>query len=129
MARQAILIGAWALRLLLAAFFLFVGYWKALGPYAALAEHRAWVADFPPWFARGLGWQEIVCALGLLVPAVAPVRGVAFWSAIGLLINQAVALGAHAMRGEAAQAAPQNLILIAALGAVAVATRGNRSKT
>jgi uncharacterized membrane protein YphA (DoxX/SURF4 family) len=115
------------LQALLAAFFLFVGYWKALGPIEALAEHRAWVAHFPDWLARGVGWSEIACAIGLLVPALPAVRGVAFWSAIVLAINQAAALSVHLSRGEAAQAAPQNIAIIAMLGAVVAASR-TRSK-
>ncbi|MBL8549012.1 MAG: DoxX family protein [Hyphomonadaceae bacterium] len=126
MLRLVGLVLIWALRALLAAFFLFVGYWKALGPIEALAEHRAWVAQFPDLFARAVGWSEILCAIGLLIPAFPATRRVALWSALILAINQLVALGVHAARGEAAQAAPQNVFLIVALSAIAWATARHR---
>lgn len=114
---------SWAARLLLAAFFVFVGYWKALGPIEALAEHHAWVAHLSDWAARAVGWSEIACAIALLVPAFTATRGVAFWSAAVLLVNQVIALGVHAMHGEAAQAAPQNLIICALLLFIMASTR------
>lgn len=121
--RVALLIASWGARLLLAAFFVFVGYWKAVGPYAALAEHRAWVAGMPECAARGVGWSEIICATALLVPSFARTRSVAFWAAVILLINQCIALAVHVARGEAAQAAPQNLILCTLLLFAAFTTR------
>ncbi len=114
---------SWAARLLLAAFFAFVGYWKALGPIAALAEHHAWVMYFPDWFARAVGWSEISCALALLTPSFPQMRSVAFCGAAILFINQIIALIVHAMHGEAAQAAPQNLVICALLLLVAAVTK------
>lgn len=119
----ALRIASWAARLLLAAFFAFVGYWKALGPIEALAEHHAWVAHLPDWFARAVGWSEIACAAALLVPALPSTRTIAFWGAALLMINQLVALSVHSMRGEAAQAAPQNLMICALLALILFATR------
>jgi len=120
----------WAIRFLLAAFFLFVGYWKALGPIEALAEHHAWVAGFPNWFARAIGWQEILSAATLLTPAFAATRNIAPLAAIALLVNQIGALAVHIIRGEGAAAGPQNLVLIALLAIAAFATQkiGDRPK-
>lgn len=109
-------IAAWAARVFLAAFFLFVGYWKTFGPIDALAEHHAWVAGFPALFARAIGWQETLCAAALLTPAFWATRLVAPFAPLVLLVNQIAALAVHAARGEAAMAAPQNLILITLLG-------------
>jgi uncharacterized membrane protein YphA (DoxX/SURF4 family) len=121
-----IFIVSWAARLLLAAFFAFVGYWKALGPIEALAEHHAWVAHFPDWFARGVGWSEIACALALLIPAFPQTRCVALWGAVVLVINQVAALGVHISRGEAQGAAPQNFVIIAMLALVIAMTARRR---
>lgn len=113
---------SWAARLLLAAFFAFVGYWKALGPIAALAEHHAWVAHLPDAFARTIGWSEIACAAALLAPGLSATRRVAPAGAVVLFVNQLIALGVHAMHGEAAQAAPQNLAICALLALIIIAT-------
>jgi len=109
---------SWLLRILLAAFFAFVGYWKALGPIEALAEHHAWVAGFPDWFARVVGWSEIACAAGLIIPLKDDLRRVVVWAAVALFINQVVAMMVHFWRGEGAEAAPQNLVLMALLSIV-----------
>jgi hypothetical protein len=105
--------------LLLAAFFAFVGYWKALGPIDALAVHHAWVAAWPDWFARTVGWSELACAAALVVAAVAGPGILAFWTALVLIVNQLAALAVHVSRNEAA-AVPQNLVLIAVLGLIAL---------
>lgn len=105
--------------LLLAAFFAFVGYWKAFGPIAALAEHHAWVAGWPDWFARTVGWSELACAAALVIAALTGRSRLAFWTALVLIVNQLAALAVHASRNEAAAAGPQNLVLIAALGLIA----------
>jgi hypothetical protein len=108
-------IAEWTIRLPAAAFFAFVGYWKAFGPYEALAEHHAWVAGFPAWFARGVGVSEMLCALALLVPAKPGSTGrLVAGAALLLIANQIAALAVHASRGESA-ALPQNVVIIALL--------------
>jgi DoxX-like family len=109
--------------LLLAAFFAFVGYWKALGPIEALAEHHAWVAGWPDWFARIIGWSELACAAALVGSSLAGLSGVAFWSALALIVNQLAALAVHVSRSEAAVAGPQNLVILAVLGLIAFHAR------
>jgi uncharacterized membrane protein YphA (DoxX/SURF4 family) len=109
-----LLVAQWILRILLAAFFVFVGYWKAFGPIEALAEHGAWVAGFPAWFARAVGWSEIIAGAALLAAATSRTRNVAQAAAAYLVLNQLVALGVHLSRGEV-HAVPQNLILIVLL--------------
>ena len=105
--------------LALAAFFAFVGYWKALGPIDALAEHHAWVAGWPKWFARTVGWSELACAAALAVSSVAGLSRAVFWTAVVLIANQLVALAVHIYRSEAA-AAPQNLVIVAVLSLLAL---------
>jgi len=109
--------------LLLAAFFAFVGYWKALGPIDALADHHAWVAGWPDWFARSVGWSELACAAALVVASITGFGGLAFWTALALIVNQLAALAVHVSRSEAAAAGPQNLVLITVLGLIAFHAR------
>lgn len=109
-----LLVAQWILRILLAAFFVFVGYWKALGPIEALAEHGAWVGGFPAWFARAVGWSEIFAGAALLAVATSRTRNAAQAAAAYLVLNQLVALGVHLSREEI-HAVPQNLVLIALL--------------
>ena len=53
-------------------------------------------------------------------PSLAGLRGVAFWTALVLIINQLAALAVHVSRSEAAAAGPQNLVILAVLGLIAV---------
>ena len=111
---------SWIACLLLGAFFAFVGYWKAFGPIHALAEHHAWVAGWPAWFARTVGWSELLCAAVLIASALGGLPRVAFWTALVLIINQLTALAVHVSRSEAAAAGLQNLVILAVLGLIAV---------
>lgn len=120
--KLAVTILVWGLKAYLTYFFLFVGYWKAVGAMEILAMHRAWVAGFPELVARAVGWQEIACALLLLVPAFPKVRHIAPAAALLLLANQIMALSVHLLRGEAAVSAPQNLLLIIMLAIVFAGT-------
>lgn len=114
MISKVFMVLAWVARLLLAAFFCFVGYWKALGPAAALVEHKAWVAGFPLFFARAVGWSEIALALLLLATAWPRLRKAAHWAAPLLVVNQLVAGLVHISRREL-DALPQNAVLLALL--------------
>lgn len=120
---------AWIVRILLATFFAFVGYWKAFGPVEALAEHHAWVAGFPVWFARSVGVSELAFAVMLLLPARFDQYRLVVWSAGLLFANQLAALAVHLARGEAAQAAPQNIVLLVLLALVAGVQVGAQKDT
>jgi len=122
MTANALLALSWVARIVLAAFFAFVGYWKAFGPIEALAEHHAWVAGFPDWFARAVGWSELACAAALVISVLTSLRGLAFWTAIVLIANQLAALAVHVSRGEVAAADPQNLVLLVMLGLIVLQT-------
>lgn len=96
---------AFLIALLVAAFFLFVGYWKALGPIAALAEHHAWVAGFPAWFARVVGCSEILAALLLALTCLQHFVLQRFsrrlpWVLLYLFLNQGAAAATHLWRAE-----------------------------
>ena len=122
MTARTLLVLSWVARIVLAAFFAFVGYWKAFGPIEALAEHHAWVAGFPDWFARAVGWSELACAAALVISVLTSLRGLAFWTAIVLIANQLAALAVHVSRGEVAAAGPQNLVLLVMLGLIVLQT-------
>jgi uncharacterized membrane protein YphA (DoxX/SURF4 family) len=105
-----------AISLLLAAFFLFVGYMKANAPLSVLALHGAWTVHLPEAAGRAVGISEMALALALLVGLARPGAGVA--AALILILNQIVAGAVHAGLGESA-ALPQNAVLIALCLAVA----------
>jgi hypothetical protein len=110
----------WSMQLLLAVFFGFVGFMKAFAPMAELQAHHAWVAALSPVIARVVGWSEMLCAAGLVVPGrIAGRRPLAAVAALSLLANQLVAIFFHWARGELADALPQNLLLIGLLALVA----------
>jgi len=119
--RAAIATLAWIARLLMAAFFCFVGYFKALGPWEVLQEHHAWVTQLTPGLARAVGWSEIVLGLALLVAAVPRLRRASWWAAILLLVNQLLATGIHVSRQEF-DAVPQNVVIIALLALIIAST-------
>lgn len=105
-----------AVSLLLAAFFLFVGYMKASAPLSELALHGAWTVHLPEAAGRAVGVSEMALAIALLAGLARPMAGVA--AALILILNQIVAAAVHAGSGESA-ALPQNAVLIALCLAVA----------
>lgn len=113
-AQKALIAGSWLIRLAIAAFFAFVGYWKALGPISALIEHHAWVSGYPVWFARSVGWSEIICAVMLITPAIGKLRYVALTGVVTLFINNIVAFITHMSRDEL-HLTPQNVVIGALL--------------
>lgn len=125
--RTVVVILAWVARLLVTAFFCFVGYWKAFGSAGQLAEHHAWVAGFPLPFARAVGWSEIALGALLLTAGLPRLRNTAQWAAVLLAANQAVALLVHITRREF-DAVPQNLVIIALLGFIIAASFERKHK-
>jgi uncharacterized membrane protein YphA (DoxX/SURF4 family) len=105
---------AWIARILLAAFFCFVGYFKALGPWDVLVDHHAWVTVLAPGLARAVGWSEIALGVLLLAAALPRMRTVAWWAAVLLAVNQLSATIVHLSRQEFG-ALPQNVLIIALL--------------
>lgn len=110
---------AWIARILLAAFFCFVGYFKALGSWDVLLEHRAWVTALAPAPARAVGWSEIALGLLLLAAAQPRWRRVSWWAAVLLVLNQLFAAMVHLGRQEL-DALPQNVVVIALLALLIV---------
>jgi len=104
--------------LLLAAFFLFVGWYKTFAPIADLARYHAWTLFLPLWAGRLVGGSEMACALALVAGQWPPLGRLARASALILIVNQIAAAAVHFRHGETA-ALPQNAVLITLLALVA----------
>ena len=102
----------------MAAFFAFVGYNKAIASLADLTRYGAWTIWLPEMAGRLVGWSEMLCAAGLLCIFSVRHRYLARVAAVLLIVNQLVAAVAHVSHREAG-ALPQNAVLIALLALVA----------
>ena len=122
-ARQILLI---ALAVPMAAFFAFVGYYKAFAPMEELARHGAWTAHVPEWIGRPMGWTELAGATAMLAAAMPVIGwragGYAAIAAVWLALSQFISAGVHVTHGEAS-ALPQNLFLFVALMGIAALCR------
>lgn len=87
-------------RLVIAAFFGFVGTMKAFAPVAMLAAYGAWTVYLPDALGRAVGWSEIACALALLASLIPRLGRLAVWAAILLGANQLVAATVHLAHRE-----------------------------
>ncbi|MBU6267055.1 MAG: DoxX family protein [Sphingomonadales bacterium] len=105
-----------------AAFFGFVGWYKAFAPLAELQAHHAWTAHVPGWIGRPIGWSELAGAAGLvagLFPAAWRWTRIA---ALWLAATQVPSSVIHWLHGETGEL-PKNLTLIAVLCLVACLAR------
>ena len=111
----------------MAAFFGFVGSYKAFAPMAELARHGAWTAHVPEWIGRPMGWTELAGALAMAIAAIPRVgraaRPFAAMAAVWLAASQFVSAGVHVSHGESS-ALPQNLFLFVTLLVIAALCRG-----
>lgn len=105
---------------LLAAFFVFVGWNKAFAALADLARYGAWTIWLPEWLGRVVGWSEMACAVALLAILVPGWERIARAAAVILVANQLVAAAMHFAHAELG-ALPQNVVLIVLLLGVVLA--------
>jgi hypothetical protein len=104
----------------LAAFFAFVGYYKAFAPLAELAKHSAFTVHLPELLGRSIGWIEIACALALVAGIVWHRAGPAqIAAALFQIAEQGVSAWIHARHGEAAMLS-QNALLAVLLLTIAL---------
>src|SRR5512145_466590 len=100
--RKALNITLWVLQVLLACFFVMVGYSHALMPFDQIAQQAAWMNDVPRWLSLFIGYAELAGGLGLIIPAA---TRIAPWltplAALGLAAIMILALLFHIVRGEA----------------------------
>ena len=111
----------------LAAFFAFVGWYKAFAPLPELLAHHAWTAHVPVWVGRPMGISEMVAAAalaaGLFPPAWRWTQLAALWLAASQIPSSVI----HWTHGEGDEL-PKNLLLSAALLVVAALCRRARKQ-
>jgi putative oxidoreductase len=94
-------IGLWVLQLLLASFFVLVGWSHAILPYEEIAEQATWMKEMPRWLSLFIGYAEIAGGVGVLLPSV---TRIAPWltplAALGLATIMILAALFHLFRGE-----------------------------
>jgi len=100
--RKALNITLWVLQVLLACFFVMVGYSHALMPFDQIAQQATWMNDVPRWLSLFIGYAEIAGGLGLIIPAA---TRIAPWltplAALGLATIMILAIPFHVLKGEA----------------------------
>ena len=105
-------IALWIVAGLLAAAYLVAGLLKSTQPKDTLQKSMPRVEDYSAGTVRLIGIAEILGALGLVLPqatGIAPILTPI--AATGLVVIQALALRAHARRGEK-QVIPVNVVLL-----------------
>jgi putative oxidoreductase len=100
--RKALNLTLWVLQLLLACFFVTVGYSHALMPFDQIAQQATWMNGVPRWLSLVIGYAEMAGGLGLIIP---PATRIAPWltplAALGLATIMILAIPFHVLKGEA----------------------------
>ena len=98
---KALRIALWVLQVLLALFFMMVGYSHALAPFDQVAQQATWMQHVPRALSLFIGYAELAGGLGLIVPAA---TRIAPWltplAALGLGTIMILAIPFHIVRGE-----------------------------
>jgi uncharacterized membrane protein YphA (DoxX/SURF4 family) len=99
---KALNITLWVLQVLLACFFVMVGYSHSLMPFDQIAQQARWTNDVPRWLSLFIGYAEIAGGLGLIIPAA---TRIAPWltslAALGLATIMSLAIPFHVLKDEA----------------------------
>ncbi|MEQ1761171.1 MAG: DoxX family protein [Vicinamibacterales bacterium] len=102
MFRKALNIALWVLQVLLACFFVMVGYSHALMPFDQIVQQATWMNDVPRWLSLFIGYAEIAGGMGLIIPAA---TRIAPWltplAALGLATIMVLAIPFHVLANEA----------------------------
>ena len=102
MSRRLLNVALWVIQVLLAWFFVMVGYSHAVMPFEQIAPQATWMNDVPRWLSLFIGYAEIVGGLGLIVPAVTRLtRWLTPLAALGLATIMILAIPFHVLKGEA----------------------------
>jgi uncharacterized membrane protein YphA (DoxX/SURF4 family) len=106
----------WVLQVLIASFFVMVGYSHGLAPFDEIAREATWMYDVPRWLSRFIGFAEIAGGLGLILPSALRLSP---WltpaAALGLATIMLLAIPFHALKGEASVIWIHALIAAAAM--------------
>ena len=104
----------WIFQILLSLMFLMVGTMKMMQPKEKMAEKMAWVEDFSQGQIRGIGFLEILGALGMILPAVFGILPVLVpLAALGLALTMVGAFFTHMRRKELVPMGVMNMMLFA----------------
>ena len=109
----------------LAAFFGFVGWYKAFAPLPELLAHHAWTAHIPAWLGRPMGLTEMAGAAALVAGLVPAAWRWTQLAALWLAASQIPSSVIHWTHGEAEEL-PKNLLIFVLLLAVAALCRPAR---
>jgi len=103
----------WTLQGWLAMFFIAAGYAKISEPMINLVTLLNWPAMADEAFVRGLGWFEVMLAVGVLTPLLSwrVGRPVLLVASAGLLALEAVMLGVHLLGADWSLAAVNAALL------------------
>lgn len=100
--RTTLHIALWVVQVLVAGFFVMVGWSHALLPFEEIAPQATWMQDVPRGLSLFIGYAEIAGGLGLVVPAVTRVvPWLTSWAALGLATIMLLAIPFHVLKGEA----------------------------
>jgi len=115
MSRKALNITLWVLQVLLACFFVMVGYSHALMPFDQIAPQATWMNDVPRGLSLFIGYAEIAGGLGLIIPATRIAPWLTPLAALGLATIMILAVPFHVLKGEASVIWMHALIAAAAV--------------
>lgn len=94
-------VALWVLQVVLAVFFMMVGYSHAILPYDQIAEQATWMKEVPRGLSHFIGYAEIAGGVGLILPAATRVApGLVPLAALGLATIMILAALFHLVRGE-----------------------------
>ena len=91
----------WVLQVLLAGFFIMVGFMKLTTPIAAIGAQMPWVLEYSPFLIRFIGLSQVLGGIGLIIPAATRIKPfLTTWAAFGLSLIMILAALFHLSRGE-----------------------------
>jgi len=125
---KAVRVALWVLQVLLAIFFVMVGYSHALMPFDEVSREATWMLAVPRPLSLFIGYAEIAGGLGVILPQVSRVMP---WltplAALGLATIMILAILFHLARGEGSVVGIHTLLAAFALFVAWGRSRGFRS--
>jgi putative oxidoreductase len=119
-------IGLWVAQALCAFAFTGSGLLKLTSDLAELGAKMAWVPKFPALAVRGIGFVEVLGAIGLILPSALRIQPqLTVWAAMGLTLVMLGAASTHVVLGEPQMMVPS--LVLAALSAFIVWGRGSKA--
>lgn len=105
----------WIVQIILALMFVAAGVQKSMQPKERLVEKLPWTQDFSPSTIRFIGINELLAAVGLVLPAATGIIPILTpLAASGLVVIMFLAILTHGRRGETSAIAFNAALLIAA---------------